>query len=84
MLDFNLLRPVTNEPLPDIIRCSECNKKYKLKDAVVIEDGTWEEGYYTTHTCPEDVEHEVEYDFSYEQLGKHMKWRVEQFLKKPH
>ena len=82
-IDFNILRPVTNEPKPDIIRCYECAKNYDLKDAIVVEDGSWEEGYYTTHTCPKDFDHEVEYDYSYEQLGKHMKWEAEQHLKIP-
>lgn len=38
---------------PDIALCSSCNGRFKASDCETEWEGSFEEGYYPVHVCPE-------------------------------
>jgi hypothetical protein len=77
MMDLGELSESTDEPGCDIIECHKCQGKYEIGDCPTEQDGDWEGGYYTIHTCPKcECGGEPEYTMSMEQADKWSKWNA--------
>lgn len=72
----NIIRPVNNEPSPDLATCSDCQQQFKISDCPIEIDGDWETGYYDVPICPkcEDGGCLDTYDYSPEQFKKLKEW----------
>jgi len=64
------------EPLPDIARCSCCDKEFPVSECGQDVEGDWETGYYDVYICPEcpDGGEIDDYTFSKKQQIAYDKW----------
>jgi len=65
-----------SEPLPDLGKCSDCGKTYKLSGCPTDVEGDWETGYFNVVICPvcEDGGCIDDYFYSKKQMKKYLKW----------
>lgn len=53
MIDRMRMEAIRNqEPSPDLGKCSDCGKTFKLSECPTETDGDWETGYYEAPVCP--------------------------------
>jgi hypothetical protein len=49
---FDAIVVAGKEHAPDMCRCSDCGKKFKIRNLKTEQDGDWESGYYNFFVCP--------------------------------
>lgn len=64
------------EPKPDIALCSECGGEFHVSKCKIEEEGSWEEGYWPVHVCPQcpDGGCVDDYTMSAERADEWNKW----------
>ena len=74
-IKFALAQPDgTLEPTPDLYHCYCCEKDFSIADCDEHEEGNWENGYYTVHSCPSCGDDGGEYTMSEQQAVEWFKW----------
>jgi len=74
-LKFDLIQQdEMEEPKADIYHCYLCESDFDIADCDEYEDGDWENGYYTVHSCPSCGEDSGEYTMSEERSEEWCKW----------
>lgn len=80
LMDLYSLNPKSPEPKYDLCSCSSCGWNGRVSDCDTDTEGTWEEGYYLIHLCPNEKCDDGsidDYFYSKEQLKKYRKWEKE-------
>lgn len=74
-LKFDLLQPdETLEPKADLYHCYYCETDFQVDDCDTYEEGDWENGYYTVHSCPSCGDAGGEYTMSEQRAEEWHKW----------
>lgn len=74
-LKFDLVQPdETLEPKADLYHCYLCECDFNICDCDEHEEGDWENGYYTVHSCPSCGDDGGEYTMSEQRAEEWCKW----------
>lgn len=75
---FDEVQKIINaEPQPDRAQCSDCKRKFWIKDLETEAEGDWENGYIDVYVCPkcDDGGCIDNYQFSAKQAKRWLAWK---------